>query len=617
MVTAFNRYVCYITPKPDDEDAQEQYVEVKYARARTYFEAQHWEEAALGFRDIALNHADHEAGIFAAQLYLESVNILGAKSEPAKPTCFDDMAADVPAFLKLYCTGDDYEENEDQCELLSRIQFDVKRLAAQKKVELADTQADASDFKEALKNYNAGALAYRELWTDFCEERMKSGEPGKQCEKAHEIVYNMARAYQAGRLLAKSIVARMILLNPAYGMQDTDLAKKAIYEIGGNYQAIAVYDKAAQFYELYAERTKYRGETADQALSDAVVLRLGLGQESEALEDAAIFRRKYGARKPKQAAQIAFAIAAHYGSQSDWKDVSKSLNGGALRLIDKSAALNVRLQAHALLARAYQNQKRKPQADREYKKVVGLWKDPAKAEKAIRDAGGGNRELGRALESVGEGLFYFAEQRKAKVDALGFPKYKGKKDKEGITKHIGTKVKDWYIKKQKLIKEVSLEYVKIINLQPVPPPRWVIAAGSQVGEMWGKFVKDFRSAPIPKEWEKDWEIKTAYYGSLDDASAPFKVQAKGAYNICLGYSVKYQYFDEFSRDCEKWLASNYKSEFHLIDEFRGSPNKVNNPLDEQAVPLAIGVEPVVQTPRISDEEKADMKKEAEAAKAAK
>ena len=65
MVQAFNRYVCYITPKAGDEEAQEQYVEVKYARARTYFEAQHWEEAALGFRDIALNHSGHEAGIFA------------------------------------------------------------------------------------------------------------------------------------------------------------------------------------------------------------------------------------------------------------------------------------------------------------------------------------------------------------------------------------------------------------------------------------------------------------------------------------------------------------------------------------------------------------------------
>jgi len=145
----------------------------------------------------------------------------------------------------------------------------------------------------------------------------------------------------------------------------------------------------------------------------------------------------------------------------------------------------------------------------------------------------------------------------------------------------------------------------------VPPPRWVIAAGSKVGEMWGTFVADFRSAPIPKEWEKDYEIRTAYYGSLDEASEPFKVQAKGAYQVCLGYSVKYQYFDSYSRECEEWLAQNYKAEFHLIDEFRGAPNKVNNPLDEQAYPLRIGGEPLVTAPTITPEEQ--QKKDAAAA----
>ncbi len=38
---------------------------MKYARGRTYFEAQHWEEAALAFRDVALNHTDKDVGIFS------------------------------------------------------------------------------------------------------------------------------------------------------------------------------------------------------------------------------------------------------------------------------------------------------------------------------------------------------------------------------------------------------------------------------------------------------------------------------------------------------------------------------------------------------------------------
>ncbi len=608
MIQAFNRYVCYIQPKQGDSEAEEQYMDVKYARARTYFEAQHWEEAAIGFRDIALNYADKDAGIYAAQLYLEAINVLGAKAEPPRPECYDDMAEDVPAFLELYCKGDKFKDNEDQCQLLTRIQFDVLRLRAQKTVELADQQADKGNYREALENYKKGGDQYLDIWRTYCEAPMSAGDKPAQCETADEIVYNMAKAYQAGRLLAKSIQARLILLNPKYGMQESEWAKRATYEIGGNYQAIAVYDKAAEFFEKYAEDTKFRGEFADKALSDAVVLRLGLGMEEEAIEDAKNFNRYFGQKKKEQAAQIAFAVAAHYAEKKDWKNAQQNLTRG-MGLIDRQATLDVQVQAHALLGHVYAQQKNAGPAGREYQKVVALWKDPKKAVASIESIpeeseGGKMRRLGRALEAVGEALFFFAEeQREKKVDKLKFPEYKGKKDKESITKHIGTNVKDWYEKKAKAIKEVAEDYKRIVDLQPTPPPRWVIAAGSRVGEMWGTFVKDFRSAPIPKEWEKDYEIRTAYYGSLDDASEPYKKGARGAYEVCLGYSVKYQYFDEFSRACEEWLAENYKAEFHLIDEFRGAPTRVNSALREQPQPLRIGGEPMVQAPTAPEVQK--------------
>ena len=50
--------------------------------------------------------------------------------------------------------------------------------------------------------------------------------------------------------------------------------------------------------------------------------------------------------------------------------------------------------------------------------------------------------------------------------------------------------------------------------------------------------------------------------------------------------MKYQYFDEYSRDCEKWLAKNYKTEYHLVDEFRGAPTRVNSVLQRASVPAA-------------------------------
>ena len=58
---------------------------MKYARARTYFEAQHWEEAAVAFRDVALNHSDHESAPYAAQLWLEALNVLFSYADPKRP----------------------------------------------------------------------------------------------------------------------------------------------------------------------------------------------------------------------------------------------------------------------------------------------------------------------------------------------------------------------------------------------------------------------------------------------------------------------------------------------------------------------------------------------------
>ncbi len=595
MIGAFNRYVCYIQPPAGDKQAEEQYVEVKYARARTYFEAQHWGEAAIAFRDIALNHADKDAAVYAGQLYLEALNVLGAKSEPPKPSCFEEMAKDVPRFIESFCTAEKYAEDKENCDLLTRIQCDIRRLAAEKTVELADSGKGGDD---ALELYKKGGDAYIALWRDYGEVPLSKGEPS-QCGRMEEVLYNAAQAYQAGRLLAKSIAVKRLLLTPSYNLQGTDLAKKAIYEIGGNYQAIAVYDAAAGFFMRYAEETQYRGEFADKAISDAVVLNLGLGRDDEAIAAAKSFNQNFGRRKPKQAAQIAFAIAAHYAEKEEWDEVAERL-GAAMKLIDGEATLDVKVQAHALLGLA--NQKlNKPAAQNEYAKVVATWKDPAKAADAIgniegEDQSSKQRRLGKALTAVGEAMFYFAEKKREKLEALKFPNYTGKGETADVKEHIQTKVKSWIEKKNPLIKDAELEYKKIVDLQPVPSPQWVIAAGSRVGGIWGQFVEEFRAAPIPAAMKKDIMLSQAYYASLDEASEPWKVRAKTAFGICLDYSVKFQYFDDFSRTCEKWLAENYKSEFHLVDEFKGDPNRVNRVLAERPYPLQLGGEPVLGGP---------------------
>jgi hypothetical protein len=266
------------------------------------------------------------------------------------------------------------------------------------------------------------------------------------------------------------------------------------------------------------------------------------------------------------------------------------------------------VQAHATLARALMHLKAETTARGEYEKVRKLWGDGTTAQQKINDAykteGEDQRahRLGKALDAVGEALFFASEdKKKEKVDSLPFPTYKGNGKKDDVLKYMDKSVKPWVTKKQEVITEVDKEYQKITELQPVPPPRWVIAAASRAGLMWGNFVDDFRRAPYPKDWDKkgfvpgtgdtlSWsEVKANYLESLDGASEPIKVsRAKPALKRCLDDSVKYQYFDEYSRDCEKWLAKNYKTEYHIVDELRGAPTLSNGGLDDRPPPLIVG-----------------------------
>jgi len=622
MITAFNRYVCYIQPDKGNKEAVSQYVEVKYARARTYFESRHWEEPALGFRDVALNHSDHEVGIYAAQLYLESLNIIGTHSEPPRSSCYGDIGKDVPEFIKLYCSDSKKSSNEEQCGVLNRIQRDIQRLQAETLVKEGNALPLGS--QASLEKYRTAAQLYMDMWEKYGKEPCEKNQK-EACARNDEILYNASSAFQAARLLAKSIAVKKILISPKYNLQDTENAKKAIYEIGGNYQAIAVYDEAASYYERFASENA-KDEKAPQALSDAVVLRLGLGQQDQAIKDSDLFQKQFSNRAA-QAAQIAFAIGAHYADKEDWAAARKSLDRD-IGKIDRSATIDVQIQAHALLARVNDKSGGGQKARQEYDKVRATWNDPAATIAKINDvskaAGEGEaqaqRRVGKTLEAVGEAYFFFGEEKKAAVDKIVFPEYKGSGEKKDVETFVNNKVSDWQKKKRAAIETADKEYQKILSLQPEPPPRWVIAAGARVGQMKGKFVAEFRAAPIPKDWKKNgpspygdllWEeIRGAYYGKLDEVSEPDKQAAKAAYKDCLERSVKFQYFDEFSRSCEAWLSKTYPAEYHLIDEFRSSPNRLGTGINERAIQVNMDGTPII----LQTEDKTD-KPAAAAAKA--
>ena len=64
-----------------------------------------------------------------------------------------------------------------------------------------------------------------------------------------------------------------------------------------------------------------------------------------------------------------------------------------------------------------------------------------------------------------------------------------------------------------------------------------------------------------------------------------------------------------SRSCEVWLSKTYKNAYHQVDEFRGSPTRVNSGLSDRAYPVDAGGKPVNPNPVQDDKDDKDKKDE--------
>jgi hypothetical protein len=206
----------------------------------------------------------------------------------------------------------------------------------------------------------------------------------------------------------------------------------------------------------------------------------------------------------------------------------------------------------------------------EYGAVSASWADPAGAVKRIEALGGTDthrRRVAQALMAVGEAAFFAAEQKRKESDKVARPVYRGSGTREEVLSFINTKFKDWVTAKRPALEEAEKGYKKVVDIQPTPPPRWVVASAERVGAMWSGFVDEFRSAPMPKEWLADGlvpgtkdltfkELRAEYQSRISEASEPLLERARAAYRSCVDLATKYRIADERSRACEAWLAAH-------------------------------------------------------------
>ncbi len=277
----------------------------------------------------------------------------------------------------------------------------------------------------------AEAQASMDTWLKEGRQRCEDKDPG--CAAAGQALEKAALAYEAAGLKSKAILARKLIIDPRYHLDSTVHGERAAFALASNYRDLAVFDEAARLYE-WSARKYPKSPSAPEGLQNAIVLRMTLRQLDKVDEDVSLFAKYHGANKAADLAKLALAITSFHEDDGEPAQAKKWL-AGWMSQIDRAGTLDIRVCAHAALARVSSSVGDAKAAEKEYEIVRALWKTPEAAVKEIMSRGEPDldktRRLGKALTAVGEALFFFAEQsalsptRHATPSSKGAPLWRG------------------------------------------------------------------------------------------------------------------------------------------------------------------------------------------------
>ena len=155
-------------------------------------------------------------------------------------------------------------------------------------------------WKRGTAYKDAGAAGDLEGFVKCAEEFLTVYNNHPNHDKADTLLWNAAICYEAAWQLGQAVRMRNILLEKYPTSQHS---KDALYQLGGNYQRVAMFGKAADRFEQYSE--KYKGDKeAPHALQNAYLFRLGLGEKDKAAQDIVKYEDLYKKKDPKEAARI-------------------------------------------------------------------------------------------------------------------------------------------------------------------------------------------------------------------------------------------------------------------------------------------------------------------------
>lgn len=593
ILKSYSRYICFVKDAPDLSN-------IKYRRARIYYEANMFQQAAVLFKDIAMNHSEEEIGVYAANLYLDSLNALGSLVKDPIDSCYDDLAAVVDVFIDTSkAPGVNLMKDEQFATQIKSLKVGVMRKQAESLTKRKRFMEAAEIYLDIYKNY-----------TGVYDDR-------GMCE----VLFNTAINLESARLVMKAIDVRkhMVATYP-----QCEHSKKAAYFIGQNYHALQNFSKAAEYYVKFA--TQYEGEEESPgAMQNAIMFYIGLNNIDEALSTVKKYEKSYARKDIKATASVVFSAGFVFFNEEKWEETRKWYSS-YLKKYKRAGLYDEQVQATVMVGDAYWKDK-KPnygKAVQQYAKAIKLF--DANKEKVTE-----NMRKAKMLIATAKAKYYIAEQKFLEFEKVRFPEFKGEK---GIPK----KVQKWWEKKQKeqfsaeqiaemdewkkqrkrlarwgyyeegkpireqvkMVKKeerreelnVQFEYWVEHDLGPwfkektkaltdaailfgdvakVHVPEWEMAAAARAADMQLAFMSDIYDSPLPPAMEGDQELIDIYRGAMDEKAEPYRMGAVKAYEHCLNISTKVRWFNENSLRCERELNKLEPLKYPVSEEIRVTP----------------------------------------------
>lgn len=591
MIGAFDTYIKYVPDAPE-------LVNIKYRKARIYYEYNHFEEASKLFEDIVNKHPKHELAVYSANLLLDSLNAQGKTKEVVT---YVDKFLEMPELMK------DPEFGKQMISLKS------------------DTYDMEGHEYERLHNYK-----------ECGRSMLASAESLPDHPKHAERLWNAGQCFQNAHLVGQALKARLQLIKDH---PKDALAQKALFRVAAGYHQLAYYSKAAEHYEDFAN--KFPGEKkATDALGNATTFRIGLGESDKAIADMDSFVKFYGSRKPQDAAGVYFQMADVYEKDKKYDELSRHLEnylkkwgaqGGPDRQVlahfrlgelawkascpkgseDGACLENKRIAATGKQKVLYDINKKRAKgkklkeakrtqcgpptsskiivfdrnkgpaakAQEHFQAVLKIWNKGAAASKITgKDV---ETRAGLAQYAVAGAAFYLAETQYENFLKIKFPEgldfqmpsqYDTPKKaavKKKKAEESGKRFTTYLDDKSKALNKASAQYLEVFGMKQA---QWTIASSARIGQLYSDFVGQLYTAEIPKDLKEqdEWgnRPREIFCDALVDKAEPIEAKAVEGFEKCLKAATEQSWYNEWSRLCERELNQMKPTEYPISSEMK-------------------------------------------------